>query len=358
MSQALFEPITLRGLEIRNRIWVPPMCQYAVTKCDGIPAQWHLLHLASFARGGAGAILVEATGIVPEGRISLHDLGLWNDEQTEAFKPITGLVQSLGAKIGIQLAHAGRKASVYPEWGTDGEGSLPFMEGGWQTVAPSAISYPGLAEPEALDYSGIQSIVEAFAKSAARAVEAGFDMVEIHAAHGYLIHEFLSPLSNERRDNYGGSLENRSRFLLEIVDAVRGRIGENVPLLVRLSATDWVQGGVTIEETTQLVKWLAERGVDLADISTGANVPAKIPVGPGYQVPFATAVKEATGMPVAAVGMIKNALQAEHIASTGLADVVMIGREFLRDANFGLNAAESLAVELPYRPRPYLRAYR
>ncbi|MGO4585784.1 NADH:flavin oxidoreductase/NADH oxidase [Arthrobacter sp. 2RAF6] len=357
MSQALFEPITLRGVEVRNRIWVPPMCQYVVDKRDGVPTDWHLLHLGSFARGGAGAIIVEATGVVPEGRISPHDLGLWNDRQRDAFGPITTLVHSLGAKIGIQLAHAGRKASTHPLWGTTRDGSIPLNEGGWQTVAPSAIAYPGLDEPVALDHEGIRGIVDAFAGAARRAVDAGFDMIEIHAAHGYLLHEFLSPLSNQRDDQYGGSLENRARLLLETVDGIRAAISNDVPVLVRLSATDWTNGGVTIEETCRVVEWLAEHGVDLADISTGANIPAGIPVGPGYQVPFATAVKNTTGLPTAAVGMIDDPRQAEQIIATGLADVVMVGREFLRNANFALHAADALRVDLPYRPRPYLRAY-
>ncbi|MFJ4268665.1 NADH:flavin oxidoreductase/NADH oxidase [Paenarthrobacter nicotinovorans] len=358
MSPALFEPMTLRSVEIRNRIWVPPMCQYAVEKQDGVPTDWHFLHYASFARGGAGAVIVEATGVVPEGRISPRDLGLWNDEQRDAFVPINEIVHSLGATTAIQLAHAGRKASVYPEWGTSGNGSLPIGEGGWPTVAPSAVPYPGLKEPQPLDQAGIDAVVGSFAAAARRSLASGFDMIEIHAAHGYLFHEFLSPLSNLRDDNYGGPLENRVRILTEAVDAVRASIPGATPLLVRLSATDWAEGGLTVEETVRVVEILKDHGVDFADISTGANVPARIPVGPGYQVPFATAVKEATGIPTSAVGRIDDPFQAEQIVATGLADVAMIGREFLRDANFALHAAESLGIEVPYRPAPYLRAYR
>jgi 2,4-dienoyl-CoA reductase-like NADH-dependent reductase (Old Yellow Enzyme family) len=334
------------------------MCQYVVDKRDGVPTDRHLLHLASFARDGAGAIIVEASGVVPEGRISPHDLGLWNDQQRDAFVPVTSLVHVLGAKIGIQLAHAGRKASVHPEWGTAGDGTLPLHEGGWQTVAPSAIAYPGLSEPVALDHEGIHGIVGAFVAAARRAVDAGFDMIEIHAAHGYLIHQFLSPLSNQRDDEYGGSLENRARLLIDTVDGICAAISNDIPVLVRLSATDWTDGGVTLDETCRVVKWLAQHGVDLADISTGANIPARIPVGPGYQVPFANAVKNATGLHTAAVGMIDDPRQAEQIIATGLADVVMVGREFLRAANFALHAADALRVDLPYSPRPYLRAYR
>lgn len=359
MSHVLFEPISLRGLEVRNRLWVPPMCQYVVEARDGVPVPWHLMHYGSFARGGAGAIIVEATGVVPEGRISANDLGLWNDVQRDAFRPIVGLVHSLGAKIGVQLAHAGRKASIYREWGVPRQGSLLPADGGWQTVAPSAVAFGELAEPVALDESGISGVVDAFVAAARRAIDAGFDFAEIHAAHGYLLHEFLSPVSNLRTDQYGGSLENRARLLLRIVDAVRGAIGETVPLCVRLSATDWVEGGLTVEETSQVVSWLGEHGADLADISSGGNVPnAPIPVGPGYQVPLATAVKQATGIPVAAVGMIDEPFQAEQVVATGLADVVLVGRQFLRDPAFGLHAAEQLKVELPYVPAPYRRAFR
>ncbi|WP_188043267.1 NADH:flavin oxidoreductase/NADH oxidase [Changpingibacter yushuensis] len=360
MTHALFEPITLRGVEVRNRIWVPPMCQYVVENQDGVPTAWHMVHLGALARGGAGAIIVEATGVVPEGRISPNDLGLWNDEQRDAFVPIVDFVHSQGAKIGIQLAHAGRKASTYREWGVGAPGtSVPISDGGWQTVGPSAIAFPGLAEPLALEESGIDAVVAAFAASARRAVDAGFDILHVHGAHGYLIHEFLSPLSNHRTDSYGGSLENRARLLLRIVDAMRAEVGEGVPIMVRLSATEWVEGGFDLDEAITLVGWLAEHGVDVADISTGGNVAkAPIPVGPGYQVPAATAIKQATGVVTSTVGMIDTPFQAEQIVATGLADIVMVGREYLRDPAFALHAAEALGVALPYVPRPYHRAYR
>ncbi|MGO2584827.1 MAG: NADH:flavin oxidoreductase/NADH oxidase [Brachybacterium tyrofermentans] len=339
MTHALFTPITLRSLEIRNRIWVPPMCQYSVDTLDGVPAPWHLMHYGSLARGGAGAIIVEATGVVPEGRISPTDLGLWNDAQRDALAPIVDLAHSQGAAMGIQLAHAGRKASTHPEWGTEGSGSLTPEEGGWETVGPSETPFPGLAAPRALDAAGIDEVVRAFVASARRAVEAGFDLIELHGAHGYLLHEFLSPLSNHREDEYGGSLENRSRLLLEIVDAVRAEIGDGMPLLVRLSGTDWLEDGLYVDEVGQVGAWLKEHGVDLLDISSGGNqFPDPIPVGPGYQVPLATAVRAASGLPTGAVGMIDEPFQAEQIVATGLADVVLVGRQMLRDPNFPLRA--------------------
>lgn len=357
MSHMLFEPLTLRRLTVRNRIWVPPMCQYSVETGDGIAAAWHQVHYGGLARGGAGAVIVEATGITPEGRISPKDLGLWNDAQRDALAPIVDFMHSQGAAAGIQLAHAGRKASTWPEWGVDKEGSLPVSEGGWQTTAPSAIAFPGLAEPRALTTDEIAEIVSAFAASARRAVDAGFDFVEIHAAHGYLLHEFLSPLSNKRNDDYGGTLENRSRIVLETLDAIRSEVGEDVPVVVRLSATDWVEGGLTLDDTVQIVERLKDHGADLIDVSTGANVPASIPVGPGYQIAFAAGVRQRTGVPTAAVGMLTEPFQAEQILAAGQADVVLLGRETLRDPNFPIRAAHELHYDLPYLPAPYHRAY-
>lgn len=360
MSRTLFDPITLRDLTVRNRVWVPPMCQYMVEKTDGVVAPWHLMHYGSFARGGAGAVIVEATGVVPEGRISPQDLGLWNDAQRDALRGVVDLVHSLGAAAGIQLAHAGRKASTYSEWGNAAPGtSIPVADGGWETVGPSDLPFGDLAAPRALDAAGIDGVIEAFVAAARRAVEAGMDMIEIHGAHGYLIHEFLSPLSNVRTDEYGGSLENRARLLLGIVDAVRGSIPEGMPLLVRLSATDWVEDGLHVEDTVRVAGWLREHGVDMVDISSGGNSPeAQIPVGPGYQTPLATAVKQGAGIPVSAVGMIDEPWQAEQITATGLADVVRVGREFLRDPSFAIRAALALRVAEPPIPTPYLRAYR
>lgn len=356
VSSKLFEPIVLRKTTIRNRLWATPMCQYSAEQQDGMPTDWHLIHLGSLARGGAGAVFTEAAAVLPEGRISPQDLGLWNDSQRDAFARIVEFIHSQGAAAGIQLAHAGRKASTYRTW-DERRGTVPGQEGGWDTVAPSAIAFPGYAVPAALTTDGIASVVRAFAASANRAVEAGFDLIEIHAAHGYLLHQFLSPLSNTRTDDYGGSLPNRARVLLEILDAVRAAAGAAIPVLVRFSATDWVDGGWSLEDTQTVARWAAERGADLADISSGGNVPtAAIPVGPGYQVPLAAAVRGSAGLPVAAVGLISAAEQAEQIVATGLADVVMMGRELLRDPNFPLRAAAALHAKADYAPAQYHRA--
>ncbi|ROP60596.1 NADH:flavin oxidoreductase/NADH oxidase [Curtobacterium sp. PhB115] len=356
MTHALFEPITIRDLTVRNRIWVSPMCQYSVEQQDGVPTPWHLVHLGGFAKGGAGAVVVEATGVVPEGRISPQDLGLWNDQQRDAFAPIVDFLHAQGAAAGIQLAHAGRKASTFRPWESS-HGSVPADQGGWSTVGPSAVAFDGYAVPRELETEDIRVVALAFAQSARRAVEAGFDLVEIHAAHGYLLHQFLSPLSNHRTDSYGGSLENRARALLEVVDAVRAEVGEGFPIVVRFSATDWVDGGLTLDETTQVARWAAEHGADLADVSTGGNVAsAPIPVGPGYQVPHAAAIKRDAGIGTIAVGMISEAFQAEQIVATGQADVVMVGREFLRDPAFPLRVATELGVSVDYEPQQYHRA--
>lgn len=356
MTHALFDPITVRDLTVRNRIWVSPMCQYSVERQDGVPTPWHLVHLGGFAKGGAGAVVVEATGVVPEGRISPQDLGLWNDEQRDAFRPIVDFLHEQGAAAGIQLAHAGRKASTFRPW-EDTHGSVPVDQGGWSTVAPSAVAFGGYAAPRELEPEDIRVVALAFAAAARRAVDAGFDLVELHAAHGYLLHQFLSPLSNHRTDAYGGSLENRARALLEVLDAVRAEVGAGFPVVVRFSATDWVDGGLTLDETTQVARWAAEHGADLADVSTGGNVAsAPIPVGPGYQVPFAAALKRDAGVRTIAVGMISDAFQAEQVVATGQADVVMVGREFLRDPAFPLRAAVELGVHVDYEPQQYHRA--
>ncbi|MFJ7287487.1 NADH:flavin oxidoreductase/NADH oxidase [Curtobacterium sp. NPDC098951] len=356
MTHALFEPIIIRDLTVRNRIWVSPMCQYSAEAQDGLPTPWHLVHLGGFAKGGAGAVVVEATGVVPEGRISPQDLGLWNDEQRDAFRPIVDFIHAQGAAAGVQLAHAGRKASTFRPWEPT-HGSVPAEQGGWSTVAPSAVAFDGYAEPRELAVEDIRVVALAFAQAARRAAEAGFDLVEIHAAHGYLLHQFLSPLSNHRTDSYGGSLENRARALLEVLDAVRAEVGEGFPVVVRFSATDWTPGGLTLEETTEVARWAAEHGADLADVSTGGNVAnAPIPVGPGYQVPFADAIKRDAGIGTIAVGMISDAFQAEQIVATGQADVVMVGREFLRDPAFPLRAAAELGVTVDYEPQQYHRA--
>jgi 2,4-dienoyl-CoA reductase-like NADH-dependent reductase (Old Yellow Enzyme family) len=353
----LFSSITLRDLTIRNRVWVAPMCQYSAV--DGLPGDWHLVHLGSFARGGAGLVLTEATAVVPEGRISPEDTGLWNDEQQQAWARIVAFVHGQGAAAGIQLAHAGRKASTYSGFTSD-RGGVPDADGGWRPVGPSAAPFPGLREdPEPLDQDGIARVVTAFGDAAERAVAAGFDVLEVHAAHGYLLHEFLSPLSNHRDDEYGGSFDNRVRLVLEVVREVRGRVAAGVPVLVRLSATDWVEGGWSADETVRLAALLREEGVDLVDTSTGGNVGADIPVGPGYQVPFARRVRAEAGVPAGAVGMITEPKQAEEILAEGSADVVLLARELLREPHWPLRAAFELGeTDVDLWPVQYRRAAR
>ncbi|MDH6423528.1 NADH:flavin oxidoreductase/NADH oxidase [Aurantimicrobium minutum] len=347
---ALFTPFTVRNLTIRNRVWVPPMCMYSALGKDGVPTAFHTAHYGAMALGGAGLIIVEATAVNPEGRISFHDLGIWNDEQVAAFRPITAFISEQGAVPGIQLAHAGRKASTYPGWGYDGiDGTVPVEEGGWQTLGPSANSFTGYAPAHAMSEEQIIQVVADFASAARRAVEAGFKVLEIHAAHGYLIHEFLSPLTNERTDDFGGPLKNRARLLLDIVRAVRKEVGEEIVLFVRFSATDWIEGGWNEEETSIVTDWVKDLGVDVADISTGGLVAeAHIPTGPGYQVPMAHYVKEHAHLPVAAVGMITTAQQANEIVESGRADAVLIGKETLRDPHFALRAAATLGAQIDY----------
>ena len=354
---SLFSPITLAGTTIANRAWVAPMCQYS---CDpvaapGVPNDWHLVHLGSFAVGGAGLVLTEATAVVPEGRITPHDTGLWNDEQGAAWARIVDFVHARGSLVGVQLAHAGRKASTHRPFAPE-HGSVPVEQGGWETVGPSELAFPGYAAPRALDQAGIDAVVEAFAASARRADALGFDVAEVHAAHGYLLHQFLSPLSNTRTDGYGGSLENRMRLVLEVVDAVRAAWPEHKPLFVRVSATDWVEGGWDAEQTVALASVLKTRGVDLVDTSTGGNVHADIPVGPGYQVPFAAQVRRESGLPVGAVGLITTPAQAEGIIASGEADAVLLARALLRDPRWVQDAAAELGVELA-RPPQYDRAW-
>ena len=341
----LFDPITLRGTTFANRIWVSPMCQYSAR--DGVVGDWHMAHLSSFATGGTGLIVAEATGVVPEGRISIGCPGLYNDEQIAAWKHINDFVHTQGVKIGIQLAHAGRKAGTTLP-GSDHTMATP-EEGGWQAVAPSAIAFPGYPEPRELTRDEIKSLVHSFGNAAKNAVAAGFDLVEIHAAHGYLIHSFYSPLSNTRTDEYGGSYENRTRFLKEIVEEVRAAIPESMPLFVRISASDWTDGGWTIEESIQLAPELTAMGVDLIDVSSGGNVSgAAITVGPGYQLHFADAIKNSGGATTSAVGMITQAEQAEEIIASGKADAVMMAREFLRNPRWPLAAAATLGQEVKW----------
>jgi 2,4-dienoyl-CoA reductase-like NADH-dependent reductase (Old Yellow Enzyme family) len=313
---SLFDPITVRDLTLRNRIWVAPMCQYSVFVEDGVPTPWHLVHLGALATGGSALVISEATAVTPEGRISPRDTGIWNDSQRDAWKPIVDFIHSQGAAAGIQLAHAGRKGSTYPAWGYDEHGTVPSANGGWKAVAPSALAFPGYDEPVALDLAGIDAVVDAFAAGAVRAINAGFDILEIHAAHGYLMHQFLSPLSNRREDEYGGSLENRARLLLRVVGAIRDSVGETVPLLVRFSATDWTVGGWDEAQTSTVAGWARSAGADFFDISSGGNVAATIPLAPGYQVPFAEYVRTKADVSTSAVGFITDPRQAEEIVAS------------------------------------------
>lgn len=349
MSVALFEPYTLRSLTIPNRVWMAPMCQYSaevVGPNAGVANDWHFAHYASRATGGTGLVLVEATAVAPEGRISPADLGIWNDTQVEALRRIAAFLKEHGTVPGIQIGHAGRKAATKRPW--HGRGPVAPGDHGWQPVAPSPVEFAdGYPVPTELTTEQIQEIVGRFADAARRALAAGFEVVEVHGAHGYLIGEFLSPHSNRRTDAYGGSFENRTRLALEVVDAVRAVWPEELPVFFRISATDWLaEQGWTIDETVRFAALLKEHGVDLLDVSSGGNGgPAEIPVGPGYQVPFAARVKAETGLPVAAVGLITEAEQAEKIVANGEADAVLLGRELLRDASWARRAARELGAE-------------
>ena len=349
----LFEPLPLAGIVLPNRIGIPPMCQYSAI--DGMAQDWHFVHYGSRAAGGAGMIIVEATAVTAEGRISPGDLGLWRDAQIAPLAKIAGFMRSQGAVAAIQLAHAGRKGSAALGW--QEQRTLGAAEGGWTTVAPSALAFgPGYAIPKELDAAGLREVVERFAAAARRARAADFQVVEIHAAHGYLLHEFLSPLSNRRTDAYGGSFDNRSRFVREVVAAVRAEWPQGAPLLVRLSATDWVEGGWNIEETVALCRVLKGLGVDLIDVSTAGLVPtAVIPVGPGFQTEFAAKIRREAGIPTAAVGLITSAAQAGQVIHSGQADMVLLGRELLRDPYWPLHAARELGKSIAWPPQ-YLRA--
>ena len=330
------------------------MCQYACEAKDGVVSPWHLAHYGQRAIGGAGLIIAEATAVVPEGRISPWDTGLWSDEQVAPWREVADFVKAQGARFAVQLAHAGRKGSSYPEW--RGVGTVPVSDGGWQTVAPSAIAFDGYDAPVALTTEQVAAIPGAFAAAAERAVRAGFDAVEIHAAHGYLLHEFLSPATNHREDQFGGSLENRARLLLDVVRAVRDVVPAGMPVFVRFSASDWTETGWDQDQTAQVADWCIELGVDLIDVSSGGLLAGvAIQIGPGYQVPFAEHVAEAVGVPVSAVGLITEAQQAESILNSGQVSVVMIGRASLRDPFWALRAASELGVEVEW-PVRYARA--
>jgi 2,4-dienoyl-CoA reductase-like NADH-dependent reductase (Old Yellow Enzyme family) len=354
MTIPLFSPFKLRSVEFANRIGVSPMCQYS--SHDGFANDWHLVHLGSRAQGGAGLVILEAAAVTPEGRISPDDLGVWKDEHIANLRRIAEFVHSQGARVGMQLAHAGRKASTSSPFKA-GHTLVPESEGGWQPVAPSAIAFaPDYAVPVALDRNGIEVIVAAFRQATRRAREAGFDFVEIHAAHGYLLHEFLSPLANQRGDEYGGSFQNRARLALEVVDAVRNEWPEQLPLFVRISATDWAEGGWNADESVELAKLLREHGVDLVDVSSGGLVPGvKIPIEPGYQVAFAARIRSEAAIATAAVGLITEPEQANAIIAEGRADLVLLARAELRDPYWPLHAAAALGATASW-PKQYLRA--
>ncbi|HEV2274161.1 MAG TPA: NADH:flavin oxidoreductase/NADH oxidase [Acidobacteriaceae bacterium] len=349
----LFSPLALAGITLPNRVVVSPMCEYSSE--DGFSNDWHLVHLGSRAVGGAGLIFTEASAVLPEGRITPQDLGLWKDEHIPALQRIVTFLHGQGACAGMQLAHAGRKASMTRPW--DAERYVPPSEGGWQPVGPSPLSFAAhYGKPAALDEAGIHHVIRAFVSAAQRALEAGFDVLEIHSAHGYLLHEFLSPLSNQRTDAYGGSFENRTRLLLEVVDGVRREWPEDRPLFVRISATDWAEGGWDIEQSVALAKALKEHKVDLVDVSSGGNVAsAAIPAGPGYQAAFAERIRREAGIRTSAVGMITDPAQAEHILRTGQSDLVMLARQMLRDPYWPLHAAAQLGDAIGWPPQ-YLRA--
>ncbi|MBO8195809.1 NADH:flavin oxidoreductase/NADH oxidase [Streptomyces oryzae] len=364
---ALFEPLTLRSVTVPNRVWMAPMCQYSAAADGpdrGAPTDWHLAHLGARASGGLGLALAEATAVTPEGRISPYDLGLWNDRQQEAFARIARFLAGQGTVPGIQLAHAGRKASTERTWVERGAPLTPGDGHGWRPVAPSPLPFAAAhTTPAELTREQIAEIVRGFADSARRAHEAGFKVVEVHGAHGYLINEFLSPFTNRRTDEYGGSFEGRTRFALEVVDAVRAVWPDELPLFFRISATDWLtenpeddREGWTADDTVRFAKELLGRGVDLLDTSTGGNAPdARIEAVPGYQVPFAERVKKETDLPVGAVGLITEPRQAEQIVASGQADAVLLGRELLRRPYWANEAAAELGAE-PRRPVQYHRA--
>lgn len=354
----LFEPFAQRSVTLRNRLVVSPMCEYSAT--DGLPDDWHLVHLGSRAVGGAGAVIAEATAVSAQGRISPQDTGLWNQAQMEAWQPITRFIKAHGAVAGVQLAHAGRKASTLRPW--EGQGPVPAGQGDWLTVAPSALPFDtGWNLPQALDEAGIQAVIADFRAAAQRALAAGFELIELHAAHGYLLHQFLSPLSNQRDDRYGGSFENRSRIVREVVTAVREVWPAELPVWLRISATDWAPAdgprGWDAAQSVQLAREVKLLGVDLVDVSSGGLLPhVKIPLGPGYQVPFAAQVRAEADIATAAVGLITGAEQAAQIVANGEADVVMIARESLRDPYFPRRAAQRLGAKIE-APAQYQRAW-
>ncbi len=350
----LFEALKLRDVTFRNRIWVSPMCQYSSE--DGMPTDWHFVHLGSRAVGGAGFVMMEATAVSPAGRISPADAGIWSDAHAEAYQRITSFIQSQGAVAGIQLAHAGRKASTAPPW--DGGKKVAVQNGGWEVIGPSASpfadTYP---TPRGMNTADVAQVADDFVAAAQRALTAGFQVIELHMAHGYLLHEFLSPLSNQRTDEYGGSLENRLRLPLAVARAVRAIVPQHLPVFVRISATDWAEGGWDLAQSIEFCRLLKDLGIDLIDVSSGGNVQrAAIPVAPNYQVPFAQEIRAQVGIATGAVGLITQAKQAEEILQSGAADAVFMAREFLRDPYFPLRAAQELNAQADI-PIQYARAF-
>jgi 2,4-dienoyl-CoA reductase-like NADH-dependent reductase (Old Yellow Enzyme family) len=351
----LFDPFAQRSLTLRNRLVVSPMCEYSAT--DGVPNDWHLVHLGSRAVGGAALVIAEASAVSAQGRISPQDTGLWNQQQLQAWQPITRFIRAQGAIAGIQLAHAGRKASTLRPW--EGHGPVPAGQGDWPTVAPSALPFEAhWPAPQALDEAGIQAVIADFRAAAHRAVAAGFELIEVHAAHGYLLHQFLSPLSNRREDGYGGSFENRIRLVREVVAAVREVWPAALPLWLRVSATDWADAdGWDVDQSIELARQVKSLGVDLVDVSSGGLLPhAKIPLAPGYQVPFAARIRREAGIATGAVGLITGAEQAAQIVANGDADVVLLARESLRDPYFPRRAAQQLGAKID-PPVQYQRAW-
>lgn len=353
---ALFSPITLGSVTFANRLWISPMCQYQAV--DGVVGEWHRAHIGALATGGAGAIVMEATGVVPEGRISIACPGLWSQEQADALKPIVAFAHSQGVKMGIQLAHAGRKGSTMQPWADHKIATKD--EGGWEPVSASPLTFHGLTQPRELTFNEIEKLIRAFGEAAARAVSVGFDFVELHAAHGYLMHQFLSPLSNVRTDSYGGDFAGRTRLIREVVGEIRSQLPSGYPMTVRISATDWAENGWDIEQSIALAKELKTLGVNLIDVSSGGTVhDAKIPIGPAYQTPFAERIKNEVGIAVSTVGYIETPQLAESIVAEGRADVVMIARAALRNPRFPLMAASELDANVSWpksialgKPRP------
>jgi 2,4-dienoyl-CoA reductase-like NADH-dependent reductase (Old Yellow Enzyme family) len=349
----LFSPLKIRGIELKNRIAVSPMCQYS--SYNGMPTDWHLVHSGSRAVGGAALIIQEATAVSPEGRISPDDAGIWNDMQMEAYKRINAFIILRNCIPGIQLAHAGRKGSTYSPW--KGNGEVGKEDGGWQTISPSPIQFTdNFPSPKEMDKEDIKKVIDDFCQAANRSIKAGFKLIELHMAHGYLVHEFLSPLSNLRNDEYGGSFESRCQFAIEIAKGVRGTIPEDFPLFARISASDWIEGGWDIEDSVQLSKKLKEVGVDLIDCSSGGNAPkAPIPAGPGYQIPFSEKIKQEAGILTGGIGFITSPEQADQIIRTGQADIVLLAREILRNPYWPMQAAKALKTEIEW-PKQYERA--